>query len=85
MGPELMELLAQFGPLGLWTFSLLWMNRQQYKDRQIRERIADKALQYHQEKIVASLMRQEHVLGVALDKINDGLQEVRKRGSSDRR
>mgnify|MGYP001495928761 FL=1 len=80
-----MELLAQYGPLGLWTFSLLWMNRQQYKDRQVRERIADKALQYHQERIVASLMRQEHMLTTALDKINDGLQEIRNRGSRERR
>ena len=29
----IIEGLAQYGPLGLWTASLLWMNHQQRKDK----------------------------------------------------
>ena len=37
--------LAQYGPLGLWTASLLWMNYQQRKDQKEEERIAQERLQ----------------------------------------
>ena len=36
------EGLAQYGPLGLWTASLLWMNWQQRKDQKEEEKIVKK-------------------------------------------
>ena len=33
METAFIEGLAQYGPLGLWTASLLWMNHQQRKDQ----------------------------------------------------
>ena len=49
---QILGALAQYGPLGLWTASLLWMNWQQRKDQKEDERIAQERLQYHQENIV---------------------------------
>ena len=43
----LIEGLAQYGPLGMWTASLLWMNYQQRKDQKEEEKIAAERLQYH--------------------------------------
>ena len=45
---SILEALAQYGPLGLWAASLLWMNYQQRKDQKEEERIAQERLQYHQ-------------------------------------
>ena len=39
----IIEGLAQYGPLGLWTASLLWMNWQQRKDAEADEQRAAEA------------------------------------------
>ena len=42
METTLIEGLAQYGPLGLWTASLLFMNWQQRKDRKEEEKASRK-------------------------------------------
>jgi hypothetical protein len=51
----IIEGLAQYGPLGLWTASLLWMNWQQRKENKEDEIRAAEALKYHQENIAGQL------------------------------
>ncbi len=80
----LIEGLAQYGPLGLWTASLLWMNWQQRKDQKEEERMAAERLQYHQEKIVERLSNQEAMLAKAMEKIDHGLIAMRKKYAEDR-
>ena len=48
---EILSALAQYGPLGLWTASLLWMNWQQRKENKEDEKRAAEALKYHQEPV----------------------------------
>ena len=64
----IIEGLAQYGPLGLWTASLLWMNWQQRKDAEADEQRAAEALRYHQDKIAEKLTDQEILLEKALDR-----------------
>ena len=80
----LMEGLAQYGPLGLWTASLLWMNYQQRKDQKEEEKMASDRLQYHQEKIVERLSNQEAMLAKAMEKIDHGLVAMREKYAEDR-
>jgi hypothetical protein len=80
----LIEGLAQYGPLGLWTASLLWMNWQQRKDQKEEEKIAAERLQYHQEKIVERLSNQEAMLAKAMEKIDHGLVAMREKYAEDR-
>ena len=80
----LIEGLAQYGPLGLWTASLLWMNFQQRKDQKEEERLAAERLQYHQEKIVSALMEQEQLLEKAIDKIDNGLAVMKEKYAEER-
>tara|TARA_R110000851_G_scaffold274124_1_gene426775 strand:- start:153 stop:428 length:276 start_codon:yes stop_codon:yes gene_type:complete len=80
----LIEGLAQYGPLGLWTASLLWMNFQQRKDQKEEERLASERLQYHQEKIVSALMEQEQLLEKAIDKIDTGLEVMKEKYAEER-
>ena len=84
METTLIEGLAQYGPLGLWTASLLFMNWQQRKDRKEEEKASKEALQYHQEKIAASLVTQTHMLQTAMDKIDSGLTAMREKYAEDR-
>ena len=84
METTLIEGLAQYGPLGLWTASLLFMNWQQRKDRKEEEKASKEALQYHQEKIAASLLNQTHLLQKAMDKIDGGLSDMRQKYAEDR-
>lgn len=81
---EIMAGLAQYGPLGLWTASLLWMNWQMQKERKQAEKEAKEALQYHQEQVVRKLIDQEHMLNRALEKIDHGLQQMREKYAEDR-
>ena len=81
---EITAALAQYGPLGLWTASLLWMNWQGQKERKQAEKEAKEALQYHQEQIVRKLIEQEHMLNRALEKIDSGLQQMREKYAEDR-
>lgn len=76
--------LAQYGPLGLWTASLLWMNYQQRKDQKEEERIAQERLQYHQENIVVAMRDQKHMLEKAIEKIDAGLNAMKEKYAEDR-
>jgi len=80
----IIEGLAQYGPLGLWTASLLWMNWQQRKENKEDEDRAAKALQYHQEQIAQKLLEQKHMLEKAIEKIEGGLAMVREKYAEDR-
>jgi len=80
----LIEGLAQYGPLGLWTASLLWMNWQQRKDQKEEEKMASERLKYHQEKIVERLAAQEAMLARAMEKIDSGLVAMREKYAEDR-
>jgi|TARA_R100001510_G_C7588656_1_gene159103 hypothetical protein len=80
----IIEGLAQYGPLGLWTASLLWMNWQQRKDAEADEQRAAETLRYHQDKIVEKLNDQEILLEKALDKLDAGLGAMREKYAEDR-
>jgi len=80
----LIEGLAQYGPLGMWTASLLWMNWQQRKDQKEEERIAAERLAYHQENIVEAMREQRHMLDKAIEKIDSGLSAMREKYAEDR-
>ena len=80
----LIEGLAQYGPLGMWTASLLWMNWQQRKDQKEEERIAQERLQYHQENIVEAMREHRHLLEKAMEKIDGGLAAMREKYAEDR-
>ena len=80
----IIEGLAQYGPLGLWTASLLWMNWQQRKENKEDEQRAADALKYHQENITTRLENQEKLLEKALIKIEDGLQTMREKYAEER-
>ena len=84
MDTTIIEGLAQYGPLGLWTASLLFMNWQQRKDRKEEEKASKEALQYHQEKIAAALLTQTHMIQKTMDKIEGGLAMVREKYAEDR-
>ena len=79
----LIEGLAQYGPLGMWTASLLWMNWQQRKDQKEEEKVASERLKYHQEKIVERLTNQETMLAKAMEKIDHGLVAMREKYAED--
>ena len=81
---EITAALAQYGPLGLWTASLLWMNWQGQKERKQAEKEAKETQQYHQEQIVRKLIEQEHMLNRALEKLDNGLQQMREKYAEDR-
>ncbi len=80
----IIEGLAQYGPLGLWTASLLWMNWQQRKDAEADEQRAAEALRYHQDKIAEKLTDQEILLEKALDKLDAGLDTMKEKYAEDR-
>ncbi len=81
---EIIKGLAQYGVLGLWTASLLFMNWQQRKDKKEEEAAAKEARQYHQEMIVSKLANQEKMLVQALEKIDRGLGDMRAKYAEDR-
>ena len=80
----IIEGLAQYGPLGLWTASLLWMNWQQRKDQKEEEQRAADMLRYHQENITTRLENQEKMLERALIKLDDGLTAMREKYAEER-
>ena len=84
METSILEGLAQYGPLGLWTASLLWMNWQLRKDMKEDEIRSAESLRYHQEHIVERLRDQEHLLEKALEKIDAGLTAMREKYAEDR-
>ena len=84
METKLIEGLAQYGPLGLWTASLFFMNWQLRKDQKEEERIAQERVQYHQEHIVEAMREQRHMLQNCIDKIEGGLAMVREKYAEER-
>ena len=81
---SILEALAQYGPLGLWTASLLWMNYQQRKENKEDEIRAAEALKFHQEQIVENLREQKHMLEKAMEKIDGGLATMREKYAEER-
>ena len=81
---SIIEGLAQYGPLGLWTASLLWMNHQQRKDQKEDEKAAKEAIAYHQEHIVNALAEHTRMLDKAISMIGGGLSDMRQKYSEDR-
>jgi len=74
---SIIEALAQYGPLGLWTASLLWMNWQMRKDQKAAEKEAKDALQFHQENIAKGLLEQKMMLQQGLDAMKEKYAEDR--------
>jgi len=63
--------LAQYGPLGLWTASLLWMNWQQRQDAKEEEKRLEEAIKHNQEHVVESLRDQKHLLEKVLEEVKE--------------
>ena len=84
METTIIDGLAQYGPLGLWTASLLFMTWQQRKDQKEEEKRAQEALQFHQEKIATALLNQSHMIQTTMDKIEGGLAMVREKYAEER-
>ena len=80
----LIEGLVQYGPLGMWTASLLWMNWQQRRDQKEEEKMASERLQYHQENIVEAMREQKHMLERTMEKIEEGLEAMKEKYAEDR-
>ena len=80
----IIEGLAQYGPLGLWTASLLWMNWQQRKENKEDEVRAAEALKYHQENIAGKLEDLGAKLELTGQKIDTGLSTMREKYTEDR-
>ena len=74
---SILEALAQYGPLGLWTASLLWMNWQMRKDQKQSEKESKEALQFHQENIANALLEQKMMLQQGLDAMKEKYAEDR--------
>ena len=74
---NILEALAQYGPLGLWTASLLLMNWQMRKDQKQSEKEAKEALHFHQENIAKALLEQKMMLQQGLDAMKEKYAEDR--------
>ena len=84
MEASIIEGLAQYGPLGLWTASLLWMNHQQRKDQANAARAAREEMAHCQTNIVNALADQAKTLDKALLMIDGGLSDMRQKYAEDR-
>ncbi|QDP62177.1 MAG: hypothetical protein GOVbin1807_176 [Prokaryotic dsDNA virus sp.] len=73
----LLESLAQYGPLGLWTASLLYANYQTRKDAKEEERLL-------QDKVIDKLHKQHAMLEKALEKLDAGLITMREKYAEER-
>ena len=81
---SIIEGLAQYGPLGLWTASLLWMNHQQRKDQANAAKAAREEMAHCQLNIVSALADQARMLEKALDKLDSGLDAMKEKYAEDR-
>ena len=81
---SIIEGLAQYGPLGLWTASLLWMNDQQRKDQANAAKAAREEMAHCQVNIVNALADQAKTLDKALVMIDGGLSDMRQKYAEDR-
>ena len=68
----ILENLASYGPLGLWTASLLWMNYQQRKDTKEKEDKTAEIFSKCQDEIKAQLTDNK----LALIKIEDSVRDL---------
>ena len=84
MEASIIEGLAQYGPLGLWTASLLWMNHQQRKDQANAARAAREEMAHCQTNIVNALADQAKALDKAILMIDGGLSDMRQKYAEDR-
>lgn len=84
MEASIIEGLAQYGPLGLWTASLLWMNHQQRKDQANAARAAREEMAHCQTNIVNALADQAKTLDKAILMIDGGLSDMRQKYAEDR-
>ena len=84
MAASIIEGLAQYGPLGLWTASLLWMNHQQRKDQANAARAAREEMAHCQTNIVNALADQAKTLDKAILMIDGGLSDMRQKYAEDR-
>ena len=73
----LIESLAQYGPLGLWTASLLYANYQTRKDAKEEERLL-------QDKVIDKLQLQHAMFEKALEKLDAGLITMREKYAEER-
>jgi Flp pilus assembly protein TadB len=80
----IIEGLAQYGPLGLWTASLLWMNHQQRKDQANAAKDAREQMEHCQANIVHALSEHSRMLDKALDKLDFGLDAMKEKYAEDR-
>ena len=84
METAFIEGLAQYGPLGLWTASLLWMNHQQRKDQASAAKAAREEMAHCQLNIVSALADQAKTLDKAIVMIDSGLTAMREKYAEDR-
>jgi len=84
METTIIEALAQYGPLGLWTASLLWMNHQQRKDQASAAKAAREEMAHCQLNIVNALAEQAKTLDKAIVMIDGGLTDMRQKYAEDR-
>ena len=84
METAFIEGLAQYGPLGLWTASLLWMNHQQRKDQASAAQAAREEMAHCQLNIVNALADQAKALDNAIVMIDGGLNDMRQKYAEDR-
>jgi len=68
----ILETLASYGPLGLWTASLLWMNYQQRKDTKEKEDKTTEIFSKCQDEIKAQLTENK----LALIKVEDAIRDL---------
>lgn len=68
----ILETLASYGPLGLWTASLLWMNFQQRKDSKEKEDKIAVIFSKCQDEIKAQLTENK----LSLIKVEDSIRDL---------
>jgi predicted RNase H-like nuclease (RuvC/YqgF family) len=75
---SILENLASYGPLGLWTASLLWMNIQQKSDNKEREEKTLQAFTEYQRDLKGMLMEHKVIFIKLEDALEDLKEEVKK-------
>jgi predicted RNase H-like nuclease (RuvC/YqgF family) len=75
---SILENLASYGPLGLWTASLLWMNIQQKSDNKEREEKTLQAFTEYQRDLKAMLMEHKVIFIKIEDALEDLKEEIKK-------
>ena len=92
---EMLPHIVEYGVLGLWTFSLLWRERQtenrhqsqldKMEERHVAQTADFLALRDRiQENVIEELQENGHKLDQALDKLDRGLAEMQQKYAEDR-